>query len=488
YAKETHGKFTVHIVAVHIGDKSVFAKRSADFMYNKVKELSTSKTDHDIIVLVAHDERWFSRAWQEWGVWNESEIDFMLGNTDMIVCASDHRFRRVHELDGRVPNQALIVDSGQCNATRGGYLEIHVFDNPPRFTTQYTECADETSRTLQAGAYKKYHILPVRNETVEQFHPMMKEINGPITQPLDWNNFPLEPPADCVPFISQSAGAAGSDPASYVDPRIGNISQLLVPTFPTYHQPNQMIRMHPIRKDYTFDQIEYLPLQVMSHRIAHILKMRVSLGAVTSDNWKRRMAYDHDLEVAHPWLFETYLIEDDITIGFTPGKKTAIYRYNFPADVQKNILIEGTRKMTCKLAGPNAVNITERITHGSKNPDLKPVTMSVWCYAEVTDGQGKPAGGMKIKNNKNRLSIELGKKAPETVLLKYAISYVSQQQAKKNFDAELRNQNFDELAATAKEAWDVELNKIRVKGGTLTLELGPKPNKKWGVQGDYPFK
>ena len=53
---------------------------------------------------------------------------------------------------------------------------------------------------------------------------MIKEIDGPITQPLDWNNFPLEPPANCAPFISQSAGVADSDPASYVDPSIGNIS------------------------------------------------------------------------------------------------------------------------------------------------------------------------------------------------------------------------------------------------------------------------
>lgn len=260
--------------------------------------------------------------------------------------------------------------------------------------------------------------------------------------------------------------AADSDPASYVDPRIGNISQLLVPTFPTYQQPNQMIRMHPIRKDYTFDQVQSFPLQVMMHRMTSILQMRVSRGAVKSDSWKRKMAYDHDLEVVHPWLFETYLIEDDITVGFTPGKKAAIYRYQFPADGQKNILIEGTGKMTSKLVGGNGVSITERITKRSKNPELKPVTMSVWCYAEVTDGKGKPADGMEIKINRNRLSIEFGKKAPKTVLLKYAISYVSQQQAKKNFDAELTNQNFDELAATAKAAWDVELNKIRVKGGT----------------------
>jgi len=260
--------------------------------------------------------------------------------------------------------------------------------------------------------------------------------------------------------------AADSDPANYVDPRIGNIAPFLMPTFPTFQKPNQMLRMHPIRKDYTFDQVEFFPLQIMGNRGKAILQMRVSRGTVKSAGWKRKMAYDHDLEMVHPWFYETYLIEDDITIGFTPGKKAAIYRYKFHVNGQKNILIEGTGKMTGTLVGHNAVNITERITHKSENPELTHVTMSVWCYAEVTDDQGKPATGMEIKIDKNKFSIEFGEKAQKTVLLKYAISYVSQQQAKKNFDAELTNQNFDELAATAKAAWDVELNKIRVKGGT----------------------
>jgi predicted alpha-1,2-mannosidase len=458
YAKETHGKFTVHIIAVHIGDKSVFAKRSANFMYNKVKELSKSKTDHDIIVLVAHDERWFSRAWQEWGVWKADQIDFMLGNTDMIVCSSDHRFRRVHELDGRVPNQALIVDSGQCNATRGGYLEVHVFDNPPRLTAQYTECADETSRVLQVGAYKKRHILPERKETDEQFHPMMKEINGPITQPIDWNNFDLAPCANGAPALK--------DPASYVDPRIGNISQLLVPTFPTYQQPNQMIRMYPARKDYASDQYQSFPLQVMDHRGRSILQMRVSRGDVNYDSWSRKMAYDHDLEVVHPWLYETYLIEDDITIGFTPGKKAAIYRFDFPAGKQNNILISGSKNMVGKVIGPNAFNVTERVTYRSKNPEAKTVNMSIWCYGELTDANGKPATDLVVKVAKKKLSIECGPNAPSSVQLKYAISYINQEQAKKNYTAELKKQNFSGLAASAKAAWDVELNKISVKGGT----------------------
>jgi predicted alpha-1,2-mannosidase len=276
----------------------------------------------------------------------------------------------------------------------------------------------------------------------------------------------LLPVAAGLLMVAGMCWAAEPDPASRVDPRIGNIAPFLVPTFPTYQQPNQMVRMYPIRKDYTFDQVQYFPLQIMRHRGKGILHMRVARGSVEAATWNRRMAYDHDLEVVHPWLYETYLVEDEITLGFTPGKKAAIYRYQFPQDAGMNILIAGTDKMTSNPAGPNAVTLVESITTKSMNPELAPVTMSVWCYAEVTDARGRPVTGMEMVRDKNRLSIEFGSEAPETVLLKYAISYVSQEQARKNFEAELRQRNFDELAATAKAAWDVELTKVRVKGGT----------------------
>jgi hypothetical protein len=67
YAKETHGEFTLHIIAIHKGDKSALARRSADFMIQKIEELSASKTEHDMIILVAHDEKWLHRGWVDWG-------------------------------------------------------------------------------------------------------------------------------------------------------------------------------------------------------------------------------------------------------------------------------------------------------------------------------------------------------------------------------------------------------------------------------------
>src|SRR5512133_1529090 len=56
------------------------------------------------------------------------------------------------------------------------------------------------------------------------------------------------------------------DPVDYVNPYIGNISHLLVPTFPTIHLPNSILRVYPERNDFTAVLLNGLPLVVTSHR------------------------------------------------------------------------------------------------------------------------------------------------------------------------------------------------------------------------------
>lgn len=60
--------------------------------------------------------------------------------------------------------------------------------------------------------------------------------------------------------------ATAKGPVDYVNPYMGNISHLLVPTFPTIHLPNSMLRVYPERADYTTDMLNGLPLIVTSHR------------------------------------------------------------------------------------------------------------------------------------------------------------------------------------------------------------------------------
>ena len=45
------------------------------------------------------------------------------------------------------------------------------------------------------------------------------------------------------------------EPVEYVNPYMGNISHLLVPTYPTVHLPNSMLRVYPERGDFTGDRL-----------------------------------------------------------------------------------------------------------------------------------------------------------------------------------------------------------------------------------------
>ncbi|MCX6326763.1 MAG: hypothetical protein NT144_08990 [Bacteroidia bacterium] len=92
-------------------------------------------------------------------------------------------------------------------------------------------------------------------------------------------------------ILSSFALVSGQeDYTKYVDPTIGNVSQLLVPTYPTFSLPNQMIRMFPIKPDYIADQVTAWPFQVESHRTAGILQMKVILGEITRESWKRKIS------------------------------------------------------------------------------------------------------------------------------------------------------------------------------------------------------
>ena len=59
---------------------------------------------------------------------------------------------------------------------------------------------------------------------------------------------------------------AEKEPVDYVNPYIGNISHLLVPTFATIQLPHCMMRIYPARQDYTTERMSGLPVIVTNHR------------------------------------------------------------------------------------------------------------------------------------------------------------------------------------------------------------------------------
>lgn len=267
--------------------------------------------------------------------------------------------------------------------------------------------------------------------------------------------------------LSVTNSVAQEDFTQYVDPTIGNVAPLLVPTYPTMHLPNQMIRMFPIKYDYLSDQIDAFPLQVVTHRAKGILRMKVKVGEITNFSWKEKMNIDHDLEVVHPWFYSSYLIDDDIRVSFAPATKSAFYKIEFPKGKKKNILIQGTDEMQSASDRAATFNFEEKIKYKTKG--IYPVTreMSVYVYGIVVDDKGQLIKSAEFNSESRRFSISLGEEAPSTVYIKYAVSYISFKQAKENFKKELSNVGFDNVVAAGKKVWEKVINQIEVEGGTV---------------------
>lgn len=268
-------------------------------------------------------------------------------------------------------------------------------------------------------------------------------------------------------FLTTMLNATKKDFTKYVDPNIGYVSQLLVPTYPTFSLPNQLLRMIPVKTDYIADQVTAWPLLVEAHREKGLMQMKVSLGAVTNTSWTRKMTIDHDQEIIRPWHYSTYLVKDDITVSFAPSKKSAIYKVDFPASGNKNILISGSDKMVASAATTNSFTIKETIAYRVRGIIPAMRYMNVYCYAELTDDKGNALNTLQLTALNNRITITSARAEKETVLLKYAISYISVEQAKANFNKEVGHQNFEQTTKNGKLAWDKVINQIEVTGGTV---------------------
>ena len=266
----------------------------------------------------------------------------------------------------------------------------------------------------------------------------------------------------CTGFISFSQG----DFTKYIDPTIGNVAQFLVPTYPTMHLPNQMVRMFPIKLDYLSDQVEAFPMQVTSHRQAGILKMKAILGEITNSSWNQKMNIDHDLEVYHPWLYSTYLIDDNIRVSFAPGKKCAIYKIDFPGTGKRNLLIRGSSEMKSTFDKQGSFSFTEKVGGISRGLNPVKMTATVYVYGELIDNQNNLIKDAIVNIQNEKCSFTFSNAATTSILIKYAVSYISHEQAKINFYKELTNVGFDDLTASGKKAWEKVINQIQVQGGT----------------------
>lgn len=256
---------------------------------------------------------------------------------------------------------------------------------------------------------------------------------------------------------SVGSHAAAKEPVDYVNPYIGNISHLLVPTFPTVHLPNSMLRVYPERSDFTGDRLRGLPVIVTNHRERSAFNLTPYQGA--PDGVAPVVTYSYDNEDIRPYGYSVYLDEPGIGVKFAPSHQSAVYELSMNPDAPSSLIVNSRRGELS--ASGNSVSGYQELSD-----DVK-----VYIYLETEQtplrsevlADGVLAEGKDARGDNACLRLVFGENVP-VLNVRYGVSFISEEQARKNLRREIKNYDVDAVAAAGREIWNKTLGKIEVTG------------------------
>lgn len=262
-------------------------------------------------------------------------------------------------------------------------------------------------------------------------------------------------------MLLASSGLQGAkrECVDYVNPYIGNISHLLVPTFATIQLPNSLMRIYPTRGDYTSELLDGLPVVVTNHRERSAFRISVSQGGelkpVIRTNW--------DQERVTPYSYYVEIDNNTINVSLAVSHQSAIYDFEFqnPDEPATVIVTTDNGAMNVhdnRAEGYQQLSSNMRIFFSGEF-SVKPIESGVLrdgsIHADQNRAEGRqscvafrfPAGTRKVS-------------------LRYGISLIGETQAYYNLNREQKGFNRKAVEAEGRRVWNETLGHIQIKGGT----------------------
>ncbi len=244
--------------------------------------------------------------------------------------------------------------------------------------------------------------------------------------------------------VATGMTATAKDAVDYVNPYIGNVSHLLVPTFPTIHLPNSLLRVYPDRYDYVTEYINGLPIIVTNHRERSAFKLLPQIG----DDLKTAVAYNYDNEHIKPYGFDVEFDDNRMAARYAVSHQSALYEIAFKDAGERRI---GVSSREGEISfGSDWISGWQTVSGATK----------VYVYLEA---ETKPESVLRVSGE--CVMMNFGK-SRDKVRLRYGVSFISEEQAKANLRREISDYDLDALAQKGRAEWNRELGKIEVEGGT----------------------
>jgi len=258
-------------------------------------------------------------------------------------------------------------------------------------------------------------------------------------------------------FSCNKTGSNIKSPVDYVNPYMGNISHLLVPTFPTVHLPNSMLRVYPERGDFTSDLIRGLPVIVTSHRGSSAF----SISPVQGETALRPVVnYTYDLEKITPYSYSVFLDEALVQVNFAPSHQSAVYEISFEKEGDNYIVINtrnGAMQITENgVSGYQIIGRDNTRVYVNIETEQKPVATG------ILTNEGISYSEKSVQGRNRAVALYFGKE--KTIRLRYGVSFIDEQQAAQNLKREINTYSWEQVAQKGRDIWNKTLGKIEVTG------------------------
>jgi predicted alpha-1,2-mannosidase len=257
----------------------------------------------------------------------------------------------------------------------------------------------------------------------------------------------------------------------YVDPNIGGIGQLLNATVPYVQYPFGMVRLAPLTTPGITDR--YLADKIYGFPVGDSLLMASTATAGTRSEIFAS-DYDHDFETATPYYYSVVLETWDILAESTVTHQAGYYRFTYPAAAEHQIEISLEGDARLNVVDSHSVEGSQQVAAPVAEAPKPDGETREYFYAEFSqpfkDTRTWSAGASSKSHSQAGdhigFAADFEPSVGEKVEVRFGVSFISAEQARRNLQREIPHWNFDDVKETAKQVWNDALGAIQTSGGS----------------------
>ncbi len=181
--------------------------------------------------------------------------------------------------------------------------------------------------------------------------------------------------------------------------------------------------------------------------------------------------FSHKAEIVKPYYYSVYLADYDVTTELTTSERAAQFRITYPGTDSSFLVIDALDKGSYIKVIPSEKKIVGYSTKHSRGPlpnfkNYFVIKLDKPFTASYTFSDNNLTKDLEQDANHTGAVIAFKTVKGEKVNVKVASSFISIEQADLNLQREVAKDGFDATKAKSKAAWNKQLGRILVEGGT----------------------